>query len=282
MRTVSGKVLSSQQFSLSKAAKLISRFTVSDNEAAPAFAAYLRRTCAAFIEVVQLHKEYNISLGKFRAKKDHCCEEVVLPKTEMQSAGEWVKKRDEGTINSVKNNLLDARNDDKKTRGRDQRHGTINGNEMGRLCASEDLTKKKKKKREKDAKENRDGDLMIAKEAQYDGIGGVYTIHNNSDDQSKHKKKSKINEVNVSSCIGSTDQRCESNADCKNDVSNVKKQKKKQRHERKERELHSIETEVTDKKVSRKRKHERVAHVELDGSQEAVKSKKNKYKQSST
>lgn len=71
MKTVSGKVESCEPVSLSKAAKILSKFASSDNGASPAFAAYLRRASASFDELAQLHKGYKRSGSKHKVKKQH-------------------------------------------------------------------------------------------------------------------------------------------------------------------------------------------------------------------
>ncbi|XP_021714849.1 DNA ligase 1-like [Chenopodium quinoa] len=69
MKTVSGKVLSCKPVSISKAAKVLSKFVSTDNGASPAFAAYLRRASASFSELAQLHKEQKSSGSRHKVKK---------------------------------------------------------------------------------------------------------------------------------------------------------------------------------------------------------------------
>ncbi|XP_051138543.1 uncharacterized protein LOC127256531 [Andrographis paniculata] len=57
MRKISGEVLSSKPVSLSRAAKLISRFAAVDNGSTPAIFLYLERTSEAFNHLVQFHKK---------------------------------------------------------------------------------------------------------------------------------------------------------------------------------------------------------------------------------
>lgn len=69
MKTVSGIVLSSKPVSLSKAARVLSKFVASDNGASPAFTAYLKRASASFDELVQLRKELKGSGAHYRGEK---------------------------------------------------------------------------------------------------------------------------------------------------------------------------------------------------------------------
>uniref|UniRef100_A0A803M273 Uncharacterized protein n=1 Tax=Chenopodium quinoa TaxID=63459 RepID=A0A803M273_CHEQI len=71
MKTVSGKVLSCKPVSISKAAKVLSKFVSTDNGASPAFAAYLRRASASLSELAQLHKEQKSSGSRHKVKKQH-------------------------------------------------------------------------------------------------------------------------------------------------------------------------------------------------------------------
>ncbi|KAL7110937.1 hypothetical protein ACP275_05G057000 [Erythranthe tilingii] len=55
MRKISGQLLSSKPISLSRAAKLISRFAAVDNGSSPVVSLYLQRTADAFNNLVQFH-----------------------------------------------------------------------------------------------------------------------------------------------------------------------------------------------------------------------------------
>ena len=61
MKTISGKAISSKAVSLSKAAKILSKFVSAENGASQAISAYLHQTSAAFNELNQLHKELKAS-----------------------------------------------------------------------------------------------------------------------------------------------------------------------------------------------------------------------------
>ncbi|KAE9588503.1 hypothetical protein Lalb_Chr22g0356011 [Lupinus albus] len=71
MRTVSGNCVSSKQISLSKAAKILSKFVSADNGASQVTSAYLHRADAAFHELKHLHKELNSPLSRKKHKENH-------------------------------------------------------------------------------------------------------------------------------------------------------------------------------------------------------------------
>lgn len=58
MKTVSGTIISSKPINLSKAANILSNFVTSDNGASQSVSTYLRRTCAAFNELVYFKKHH--------------------------------------------------------------------------------------------------------------------------------------------------------------------------------------------------------------------------------
>ncbi|XP_028783491.1 DNA ligase 1-like [Neltuma alba] len=57
MKTISGKPISAKPISLSKAAKILSKFISAENGASHVVSAYLRRASSSFSELNQLHKE---------------------------------------------------------------------------------------------------------------------------------------------------------------------------------------------------------------------------------
>ncbi|XP_024011920.1 nucleolar protein 58 [Eutrema salsugineum] len=61
MKTVTGRVVSAEPISLSKAATILSRFVTSENGASQDVSAYLRRAAAAFTESKSFHKEISSS-----------------------------------------------------------------------------------------------------------------------------------------------------------------------------------------------------------------------------
>ncbi|XP_074267835.1 uncharacterized protein LOC141591421 [Silene latifolia] len=179
MKTVSGKVLSTQPISVSRAAKLISAFTASDNEASPAFSAYLRRSSAAFTELVHLHKECNIPLGESRNKKDRSTGFITLGtpiSSKVTDVGLSIDKAT-GNLKMGEGNVLHVHNVSKKSKkNKDQpssEHDVIN--EIGNRHDSEVIKKivpdvdggagkKSKKKRGSDVKCDGDQDAIDVSE----------------------------------------------------------------------------------------------------------------------
>lgn len=56
MKAVTGSVTSSRAISLSKAARVLSRFVSTENGASQAVSAYLKRASSSFDELIQFHK----------------------------------------------------------------------------------------------------------------------------------------------------------------------------------------------------------------------------------
>ncbi|KAH9618843.1 hypothetical protein KSS87_010145 [Heliosperma pusillum] len=355
MKTVSGKVVSTEPISLSRAAKLISVFTASDNEASPAFSAYLKRTSAAFNELVYLHKDNSIPLGESRINKDRSTSSAFITlgtPTSSKVTHVGLSTDEEANVNSKKNkdrpsgerhviNEIgnrhgsvshvggDAGKKSKKKRGSDVNcYGDQDNIKMGNPNAIEELknylpdvgdvgkkSRKKRgtddhvpvidndpshdainengelKKRKKKIDKLEQGDPDVAsetvQEVQHrphrpdDGVGeAVDTVQNIRDEQKKHKK-SKVKETEQKgdgNVMKEGKKEKERKVESKSDVSDGKKHKKKRSHEPEIRENGcSVETEAADKKANRKRKHERVADGELEGSHEAVRAKKKKY-----
>ncbi|CAL0332719.1 unnamed protein product [Lupinus luteus] len=75
MKTISGNCVSSKQISLSKAAKILSKFVSVDNGASQVTNAYLHRASTAFNELKQLHKEIKSPLSQKKHKR-HKTEET--------------------------------------------------------------------------------------------------------------------------------------------------------------------------------------------------------------
>ena len=69
MKTISGKAISSKPVSLSKAAKILSKFVSAENGASQAISAYLHQTSAVFNELNQLHKELKSSRFGHKCKR---------------------------------------------------------------------------------------------------------------------------------------------------------------------------------------------------------------------
>ncbi|KAJ7961443.1 Protein BPS1, chloroplastic [Quillaja saponaria] len=69
MKTISGKSISSKSISLSKAAKILSKFVSAENGASQAISAYLERASTSFNELNQLHKELRAPHSECKHKR---------------------------------------------------------------------------------------------------------------------------------------------------------------------------------------------------------------------
>ena len=94
MKTISGKVTSSNPISLSKATSVLTTFVAAETGASQAMAIYLRRTVEAFNELTQLHRELKGSKSgrkHKRAKEDHENHRLPEPTNERDIATESAK-----------------------------------------------------------------------------------------------------------------------------------------------------------------------------------------------
>ena len=69
MKTISGKTISTKQISLSKAAKILSKFASAENGDSQAISAYLHRASTSFNELNQQHKELKLSSSHQKHKR---------------------------------------------------------------------------------------------------------------------------------------------------------------------------------------------------------------------
>ncbi|XP_010541372.1 PREDICTED: protein FAM133-like [Tarenaya hassleriana] len=90
MKTVTGKVISAEPFSISKAASILSKFASSENGATQAVSAYLRRTSAAFNELKGLHR--GIKVSSLKEKKPRS--DVTLERDPTRGSGEPNRSND--------------------------------------------------------------------------------------------------------------------------------------------------------------------------------------------
>ncbi|CAJ1972871.1 unnamed protein product [Sphenostylis stenocarpa] len=77
MKTISGHCLSVKDVSLSKAAKILSKFVSADNGTSHIINAYLHRASASFTELNQIHKELESSQSHKKYKRHRG--EIVKP-----------------------------------------------------------------------------------------------------------------------------------------------------------------------------------------------------------
>ncbi|KAL9224012.1 hypothetical protein vseg_000088 [Gypsophila vaccaria] len=280
MKIVSGKVVSCQQISLSRAAKYISRFTASDNEASPGFAAYLRRTSAAFNDLVQLHKEYKIPLGE---PKDSSSAGKRKGKKGDGEHSRNVGSASGGLGSEVQNDVHAGLKKSKKKKERDGDVAVVKGehggdhdvlNETRRVDGSEEnnvvdvggaAAKKSKTKRESDGdmasidkvKLNGDDDVVKVSEVKNEigGLGASEEVKNDVPDvggTGKKSKKKRGNDVDVD--VPSIENEQSHDTANPNEVDNKmgsvdasedlkKKKKKKNKSDKHQKENHSRATE---------------------------------------
>ncbi|XP_015582489.2 nucleolar protein 58 [Ricinus communis] len=108
MKTVTGKIVSSNPVSISKAASILSMFVAAETGASQAVAAYLRRATTAFDELVRLHSKPNRK--KHKNQKPDASASVELPIKEVEKT-----VKDEGEmINEVKEEKSEGERKKKK------------------------------------------------------------------------------------------------------------------------------------------------------------------------
>lgn len=177
MKTVTGRVISAEPISLTKAAKLLSGFASSDNCASQAVSAYLRRASAAFTELKNTHREIQSKETKPRSdarrERNIAVEfdggKIPSRKSETVSEKEAIYSREQDEIkddkkkkkkkNSKKNKVEDVidekvnekleeeqRNEERKERKKEKKKRKSD-EEMG---SEERKSKKKKKSKEID------------------------------------------------------------------------------------------------------------------------------------
>ena len=179
MKTISGKVVSSKPVSLSKAARILSKFASSDNGASPAFAAYLKRASASFHELVQLHKELKGSNPERKRKErpsDNAAvedaadsvrkhtdkgmtteEKQKIGEREKHKGGERAERKDRELEDSLKTDNEHKWHNRKRAKGELSTGGKsegsldVNGvkNDVEGECGSKELRRHKKKKNRK-------------------------------------------------------------------------------------------------------------------------------------
>ncbi|GAB4860262.1 hypothetical protein Ancab_011743 [Ancistrocladus abbreviatus] len=181
MRQVSGAVVCSRPVSLSKAAKILSKFASSDNGASPAFAAYLKRASASSNALVQLHKESkgsgfqpkgrrkyhsrDVSVGEAinRAEEDSSIEEG-----ENGQGGEDIRiKKLSAEGDRRESDAIPKIQEDRRKRHKKKRDEDENGASKGSIVSVEGSG------REKYVARGGSNRKKNEKRVSHDGIGGV-------------------------------------------------------------------------------------------------------------
>ena len=156
MKTISGYCVSSKDISLSKAAKILSKFVSAENGASHAINAYLHRASAAFSELKQLHKEVKSSHSHKKKHRRPGTEEdnvdngrvveISVGKAEMTHDGSAVSKKFKRRLE--KN---DDVNDEKSTQTAVELDLELNGS-LREHSGNSDGTEKHKKHKSKKQK----------------------------------------------------------------------------------------------------------------------------------
>ncbi|XP_027332548.1 vicilin-like seed storage protein At2g18540 isoform X1 [Abrus precatorius] len=141
MKTISGHCVSLKEISLSKAAKILSKFVSADNGASHVIGAYLHRASVSFNELDQLHKELKSS----HSQKKH--------KSRTVETGDESGREVENYSRSVEANQELSHGNVKSDKFRRQQIGDENADEDGEKSAqtvggSEKHKKNKKKQQE--------------------------------------------------------------------------------------------------------------------------------------
>ncbi|XP_047171258.1 uncharacterized protein LOC124839481 [Vigna umbellata] len=167
MRTISGHCASVKDVSLSKAAKILTKFVSADNGASHIISAYLHRACASFSELNQIHKELDPSHSRKKHKK-HRTETGTDSGRVVENSVRSVNINQELSLEHVKSielrrqqtgnentDLDDDKSNQTMVKSNQELNGSV-GYETENLGGSEMLKKKKKKKLEVESLQNGD------------------------------------------------------------------------------------------------------------------------------
>lgn len=171
MKTVTGRVVSAEPISLSKAATLLSEFASSDNRASQDVSAYLRQASAAFTELKSFHREIKsketkpssdarrernvtgeFDGGKIRDRKSEAMSEDSVYGREQEDKKKKKKNKYEDVIDEkVKEKLED---EERSVERKERKKKRKSEEEMG---SEERKNKKKRKSDEEMGSEERKG-----------------------------------------------------------------------------------------------------------------------------
>ncbi|KAL6566276.1 hypothetical protein OROGR_001891 [Orobanche gracilis] len=156
MRKITGQLLSSKPVSISRAAKLLTRFAAVDNGSSATVSLYLQRTADAFNQLVQFHSKHpknsvvGISPNRERARKS---ETTPNGKTVEDSKNRGGK--DKKTVNEAaeadpnEDGVRDLKREEKEEKKEKKKKKKMNSDD------GDDDSKKKKKKRKSDGDEEK-------------------------------------------------------------------------------------------------------------------------------
>ncbi|KAM7257353.1 hypothetical protein ACFE04_013094 [Oxalis oulophora] len=152
MKTISCKEVSRAPISLSKAASILSEFSNADNGAPHAVTAYLRRSSAAFNELVQLRKELKPKSNEYeinhkRKKKKQEDEEVNNRASQVRELSrEPSYVNNGGEIGVFEGNVKVEGDSVKEEKKKKKKRKSREIDEDGRENNSEEERRRKKKK----------------------------------------------------------------------------------------------------------------------------------------
>ncbi|XP_014503640.1 S-antigen protein [Vigna radiata var. radiata] len=167
MKTISGHCASVKDVSLSKAAKILSKFVSADNGASHIISAYLHRACASFSELNQIHKELDPSHSRKKHKKQRTETGTDIGRV-VENSVRSVNINQELSLEHVKSielrrqqtgnentDLYDDKSNQAIVKSNLELNGSV-GYETENVGRSEMLKKKKKKKLEVGSLQNGD------------------------------------------------------------------------------------------------------------------------------
>ncbi|KAL6543909.1 hypothetical protein OROGR_010406 [Orobanche gracilis] len=159
MRKITGQLLSSKPVSISRAAKLLTRFAAVDNGSSATVSLYLQRTADAFNQLVQFHSKrpknsaVEISPDRKKARKYETENHEKTPDAKTLEDSKNRGRKDKKTVNEAAEanpNEEDVR-DLKREEKEDKKKKKMKSDDDG----DDDSNKKKTKKRKRDGDEEK-------------------------------------------------------------------------------------------------------------------------------
>lgn len=223
MKSVKGQVLSTTPISISKAAKILSKFVYADTSASQAVCAYLRRASASFNELNQLHKE-------LKSHRKHKITKSKIVTEDGEPTQSFISNRSDGEESERKNHKKK-----KKRKKNEEQRGWVGDTVEKEGETVEDKVRIKIEESDlgvetgKSKHEKKRGEVGILKEVkskvklEKDGNVGI-----EDDDRKKHKK-SKGQNVGKIGCLEEQKNRIKIEKDGDMGMENVRKKHKKKR-----------------------------------------------------
>lgn len=222
MKSVKGQVLSTTPISISKAAKILSKFVYADTSASQAVCAYLRRASASFNELNQLHKE-------LKSHRKHKITKSKIVTEDGEPTQSFISNRSDGEESERKNHKK------KKKKKKEEQRGWVGDTVENEGETVEDKVRIKIEESDlgvetgKSKHEKKRGEVGILKEVkskvkiEEDGNVGI------EDDGRKEHKKSKGQNVGKVGFLEEQKNRIKIEKDGDMGMENVRKKHKKKR-----------------------------------------------------